>query len=218
MGQNTFTGANLVFKNKAIHALLAEIIKFRKQLTVRSEFKQQSGWDNALNNYMVRELDKLHDTVENITYNPDSQSLDTLKRQVVDVTRGVVDDYNTRALASDNLVMPVGLDIGVVWDLTGADVDVPQISTADFPNDAARMFIKQLDTLFVEATRLDSRFQSDYITKYEGLILTNYLNVLYAITQRKGSEANRSDIPQGTLPSQEGSTFNPDAAKAVSNK
>ena len=41
--QNTFKGVNLEFPNLGIHFMLAEVIKFRKQLTVRQEFKSQSG-------------------------------------------------------------------------------------------------------------------------------------------------------------------------------
>ena len=51
--QNTFRGANPEFPNLGIHFLLAEVIKFRKQLTVRQEFRSQSGWNDALNRYMV---------------------------------------------------------------------------------------------------------------------------------------------------------------------
>ena len=43
--ENTFKGANTEFPNLGIHFILAEIIKFRKQLTVRQEFKSQSGWN-----------------------------------------------------------------------------------------------------------------------------------------------------------------------------
>ena len=52
--ENTFVGANLEFPNLGIHFILAEIIKLRKQLTIRQEFLSQSGWDNSLNNYMIR--------------------------------------------------------------------------------------------------------------------------------------------------------------------
>jgi len=37
--------------------------------------------------------------------------------------------------------------------------------------------------------------------------MRSLLNVLYTLTQRKGGETNRSDIPTGTLPSDEPSTF-----------
>ncbi len=56
---NTFDGYQREFSNQGIHFLLAEIIKFRKQLTLRNEFKSQSGWDNGLNAYLVKELEKL---------------------------------------------------------------------------------------------------------------------------------------------------------------
>jgi hypothetical protein len=205
--QNSFSGANLDFPNEGIHFLLAEVIKFRKQLTVRDEFRSQSGWADNLNYYMVKELEKLADTLENITYFPDDITQETLEAQASDTTRSLNDDYNERALSSDNVLMPVGLSRQIVWDLTGADLDIPQTTHAIYPNDDARSFLKGLDKFFVECTRLDSRFQTQTITKYESVMMRSLLNTLYTITQRKGGEVNKSDIPSGTLPSQDPATF-----------
>ena len=206
--ENTFTGANVEFPNLGIHFILAEVIKFRKQLTVRQEFKSQSGWNNALNRYMVTEIEKLGDTLENITYNPDVLTLEDLESQAGDSTRNVADDYNELALTQDNVLMPVGVNRKVTWDLTGADIDIPQLHPGNCPNDAARSFTAALDNFFVELTRLDSRHQPYSVTKYESVMMRSLLNILYTLTQRKGGEVNRSDIPTGTLPSSESATFN----------
>ena len=206
--ENTFTGANVEFPNLGIHFILAEVIKFRKQLTVRQEFKSQSGWNNALNRYMVTEIEKLGDTLENITYNPDVLTLEELEAQAGDRTRNVADDYNELALTQDNVLMPVGVNRKVTWDLSGADVDIPQLHPGNCPNDAARSFTAALDNFFVELTRLDSRHQPYSVTKYESVMMRSLLNILYTLTQRKGGEINRSDIPTGTLPSGESATFN----------
>lgn len=205
--ENTFSGANMEFPNLGIHFLLAEVIKFRKQLTVRQEFKSQSGWDNALNAYMVEELEKLADTLENVTYNPDPTPKEVLEVQAADTTRSLNDDYNVFAMANDNVVMPSSPPKRVVWDLSGGDIDIPQMVPENCPNDAARSFITALDRFFVALTRLDSRFQPTMVTKYESTMMRAMLNTLYTITQRKGGEINRSDIPTGTLPSHEGGTF-----------
>lgn len=207
MNQNSFNGANLDFPNEGLHFILSEIIKFRKQLTVRDEFKSQSGWHDSLNRYMADELEKIADTLENITYNPDDATQEELESQAADTERSLSDDYNTKALTSDNVLMPVGMSRQLVWDLTGADVDIPQVSIDIYPNDDARSFVKGLDKLFVELTRLDSRFQSQTVTKYESVMMRSLLNSLYTITQRKGGEVNKSDIPTGTLPSQDPATF-----------
>ena len=205
--QNTFLGANLAIPNLAVHFLLSEGIKFRKQLTVRQEFKSQSGWNDALNRNMVTELEKLSDTLENITYNPDSFSLEELEAQAADTNRSLEDDYNEFALTQDNVLMPVGVNRNLAWDLTGADVDIPQLNPENCPNDAARSFVVALDNFFVELTRLDSRHQPYAITKYESVMMRSVLNVLYTLTQRKGGEQNRSDVPTGTMPSEEPNTF-----------
>ena len=205
--ENTFVGTNMEFPNLGIHFVLAELIKFRKQLTVRQEFRSQSGWDNALNSYMVEELEKVADTLENITYNPDPTPKEVLEVQAADMTRSLNDDYNVNALSLDNVVMPSAAPKRVVWDLSGTDLDIPQMTPENCPNDSARSFITALDRTFVAMTRLDSRFQPTMITKYESTMMRSMLNVLYTITQRKGGEAMRSYIPTGTLPSQEDGTF-----------
>ena len=205
--QNTFKGANLVFPNRGVHALLAEVMKFRKQLTKRDEFRSQSGWANALNQYMVEELNKLSDTLESITYSPDADDLDELESQASDTTRTLEDDYNERAISSDNVLMPAACDRPVVWDLTGSDPDIPQMTPENCPNDFGRMFITLLDHFFTELTRLDSRHQPVTLTKYESVMMRTVLNELMTICQRKGGEVNRSNIPTGTLNSDEPDTF-----------
>lgn len=204
---NTFKGARLEFANLGIHFLTSEIIKFRKQLTVRQEFKSESGWDNAMNEYMIRELNKLRDTIENIAYNPSKKPLEELKAEAADTTRTVQEDYDETSISSDNLLMPVAATRPIIWDLTGTDVNLPQIDEVSHPNDAARAFITTLDHLFKESTRIDSVEQSLTITKYEATMLITYLNVMFTICQRKGGEKNRSDIPTGTLPADEPTTF-----------
>lgn len=207
MEQNSFFGANTVFVNRSLHALLAEIIKIRQQLTVRNELYTRSGWNNAMNTWLETVLNMLRDTVENISYNPDATTLSQLKSNASDTTRTVKDDYNARALASDNLLMPNTQPYPIVWDLTGADPDLPQITVQNCPNDWFRLLIKGLDELFVQSTRLDSRHERNLITKYEGAMLCSLINELFTIVQRKGGEVNRTDIPVGTLPSQEPATF-----------
>ena len=210
MSQNTFQGANLDFPNSGIHFMLAEIIKFRKQLSMRDEFRSQSGWTDNLNNYMITELEKLRDTVENICSNPSDVSMEELEARAADTERTLASDYDIKSLSSDNILMPVGVSREVVWDLTGNDPDLPQLTPESCPNDVARSFITFLDTLFVSLTRLDSRFQTQTIMRNEGAQMVSILETLYAITQRKGGEVNKSDIPSGTLPSQDPDTFLPD--------
>jgi hypothetical protein len=204
---NTFTGANMEFPNVGIHYLLAELMKFRKQLTVRNEFRSQSGWNNALNTYMMEELNRLGDTLENITYHPTTKTKDELEADAADTTRQLEEDYDATAVSSDNVIMPTAHNRLVHWDLTGQNPDIPQPDPNVFINDHARAFLTGLDRFFTELTRLDSRQQPNTITKFESVMMRALLNELFTICQRKGGEPNRSDIPTGTLPSMEPQTF-----------
>jgi len=207
MDQNSFMGTVMEFPNQGIHFMLAELIKFRKQLTVRDEFRAQSGWSNPLNVYMVDELEKLADTLENITYNPENVTQEELEARAADTTRSLAEEYTVTSISTDNILMPTAPVRNVVWLLDGTDPDIPQLTPATCPNDAGRGFIRGLDDFFVSLSRLDSRHQAMNITKYESVMMRAKLEVLYALCQRKGGEVNKSDIPTGTLPSQDPLTF-----------
>lgn len=200
---NTFDGTNKSFPNKGIHFLLAEIVTFRKQLTVRNELQSQSGWPDALNKFMVDQLEKLADTLESITYNPTGKTQEELESEAADTSRSLLDDYGPDSITSDNILMPVGVASSLSWDLTGGDPDIPQLTPLNCPNDHGRDFITGLDCVFKELTRLDSRHQPTTITKNESVMIRALLNELMTVCQRKGGEVNRSDIATGTLPSQE---------------
>lgn len=205
--ENTFDGANMLFTNRGIHVMLGEVMHFRKQLTVRPEFKGQSGWTDALNRFMVNGLERIADTLENITYNPTDKSQAELEAEAADTTRSLSDDYDAKSINVDNVVMPGKRDMPVVWKLDGSDLDFPQIDPQSHPNTYGRMFITGIDELFVMLTRLDSRFQPNTMTRDESVMVRAHLNTLYTLLQRKGGEVNKPEIPTGTLPSQEVETF-----------
>lgn len=206
---NTFDGYHPSFENISLHYVLAKIIKFRKQLTVRSDIKSQSGWDDSLNSYMIAQLQAIAHTVKRITYNPSPDSREVLEAEAADTTKDLYDVFDEKSAATDDILMPSGPAREVTWDLAGGDIDIPQLDEHNCPNDILRGFITGLDDLFVQATRLDSRFLRDYVTKNDGKILQSYIDRLFTICQVDGGEANRSDIATGTLPSQEPGTVAP---------
>lgn len=206
---NTFDGTVMQFPNVGIHFLLAETIKFRVQLTKRihNEFRSLSGWNDDMNSYMVHELNKLADSLENITYHPEDAPQEELEDRAADTTRSLADDYDERALNVDNVLGPVGRPVDVVWQLNGTDPDIPQLDPVNCPNDVGRSFVTCLDGFFTEMSRLDSRHQHNMITKFESVNMRSLLSVLYTLCQRKGGEFNRSDIPSGVLEKDEPNTF-----------
>lgn len=205
--QNSFTGAVLKFPNKGIHFLLAEIIKFRKQLTVRPEFKGQSGWTDALNVYMVENLEKIARTLSRITYLPSNVTKDELEAQAADNTRTLMDDYDNYSTHADNVLLPAQMDMEIVWRLDGSDPDIPQLTPENMPNDFARAFVRELDQVFVTLTALDSRHSPHSIIKDESKMVRAMLNNLITICQEKGGEVNKPDVPTGVLPSMVKDTF-----------
>lgn len=214
MAENTFRNYHPSTNNRGIFALCEEIINFRKQLTVRPEVHSQSGWNDALNTFMVTRLERIADTLESVTYSPSGQTQEELETNASDTTRSLAQDYEATSVNTDNLLLPAGRPVEFRWDLSGADPDIPQLDVEDCPNDWAYMFITCLDSIFVDVTQLDSRSQPSTITKYESAMIRSRLNELFTITQRKGGEGNRNDVPTGTLPSQESGTLNGDVPSA----
>lgn len=211
--QNSFTGARLTdVVNEDIHSLLAKIIKFRTQLITRPEFKSQSGWDTALNNYMTKELEKLSKQLALATVKVDTRTQDELEAEAALNAGTLADSYANAAVtayAQDNILGSSRAPIPVVHDLTGADPNIPQVTVKLVPNAEARNFVKKLDFMFVELTNLDSRHAPFGIEKYDALkVRSQYLEKLYAVCQNFGGETNRSDVPTGVLPSDLPESFN----------
>ena len=205
------------FPNRGIHFIIAEALKFRKQLTVRAEFTSQSGWNDSLNGYMMEQLEKLCETVKRVTYSPSSDDPATAKAtriaEAKDTIKTLADVFDGKSINSDDIVMPSGtLASEVPYDLSGNHLDYPQPTPDAVKNDFARMFIVGLDGFVVTATQLDSRTQPVTVNAMESAQLLNLLNELYAVCMVKGGEENRSETPTGLLPSQVSQTYNADAA------
>jgi len=213
--QNTFTGAVLQFPNRGIHFLISETMTFRKQLTPRKEFTSQSGWNDAFNDYLKRQLEALCVTVKRITYAVSSSDAEAVRKKRLEDAKntetGLVESFDGKSINSDEAVMPAMTRDGeLTYDWTGADPDFPQPTVGLVPNDHARSIIAGLDNFVVTATNLDSRTQPSTINKTEAVQLLHLLNELHSICMLKGGEANRAEIPTGLMPSQRSETFNAD--------
>ena len=180
--ENSFRGANLSgIANKGVLALCTEVLKFRKQLTLRSELREQSGWNDELNAYLTDSLNALCETLEGVTYTAMQQPVATL--------------------------MPSPIPVTFPYVLDGSHPDYPQLDAEAYQNDWLKMFIWELDHTFAEATRLDCRHSGYTVPKTQSVMIKGMLNNLMQIVQAKGGEGNRVNTPTGTLPSQEADTF-----------
>lgn len=211
--RNTFTHMRTSFCNMGIWAIVTDYLQFRVQLLDRNEFTSQTGWNDALNGYLKRELEKLAETVKRATYSPSGSDPDSIREDRIadakDTCRKLSDAFDGRSINADDLVMPsTSSEFHLNIDLSGQHPDHPQPTPGRIKNDWARNFITLLDTFAVKATNLDSASQPATINAPEAAQLLAYLNSAYAICHLKGGEANRSDVPTGLLPSEVPSTFN----------
>lgn len=76
--KNSFSGMVMAFPNVGIQTLVAKALTFRKQLTVRPERLQQSGWNNELNVFMAQGLNGLDKYCRRIVYNSISTQQDVV--------------------------------------------------------------------------------------------------------------------------------------------
>lgn len=211
--RNTFTGHVPEFPNKALHAIISEVLTFRKQLTVRPEFTSQSGWNDPLNAYMKKNIEKIAHTVVRVAHDISEGTGElTLARRIAeakDTGTTAASQVDADSINTDDLVMsaPV-INRPLPYNFTGSDKNLPQPTPEKIPNDWARSFICDLDALVVQITNLDSRSQAATINAPEVAQLQATLNELYMICLLKGGEANRTEIPTGVLPNEMPNTFN----------
>jgi len=216
--RNSFTGMVTEVVNTGILFVIAEILTLRKQLTMRSEFKAQSGWNDSLQGYILRGLEAIAQSVKRVTYSPADVDPDAIRAQRLaeakDTSITLKTAWDGKSVNSDDIVMPSGINQGreVNFDPSGADPNFPQPTPELIPNDFARALLIKLDQTIVALTRLDSRSQPSTINAAESAQIQAFLNEAYGICIVKGGEAHRADIPSGVMPADEPGTFNFDGS------
>lgn len=211
--QNSFTGLVPACTNRGIHAIVDEAMSLRMQLVKRPERDSLSGWNDALNFFMLQQLEKLRKTVARVTYNPSGSNPEDVRSQRmaeagdVNVTLGSL--HNDGAVHYDDLMLAVReRQEEFPYDFSGADRNIPQPTPEFVPNHWLRTFIRNLDAFVVHVSRLDSRHEPGTVNPYESAQITMLLQGLYAMCLDKGGAFNRNDTPDGVTPLQETQTFN----------
>lgn len=211
--QNTFTGLVRQCTNAGIHAVVDEMMAFRMQLVKRPERASLSGWNDALNFFLLQQLEKIRRTVARVTYAPSSSNPEEVRQLRmaqagdVNVTLGAL--HNDGAVHYDDIMLATRERVREFpYDFTGADPNFPQPTPELFPNHWLRTFIIELDAIVVGLTRLDSRHEPGTINQYESAQVTMMLQGLHTLALEKGGAYNRNDIPDGVTPLEEKATFN----------
>lgn len=204
---NSFTGLRKNVRNRACRALIRELMGIRKQIILRGELRQASGWDDPLNKDLADELGKVRVTVAVTTTatTPGTQEERNNRRdeQASDETQTLLQRYNEgNALTVDDQLMPttskVENELSYVFD--GSNPDIPQVQdpTYGYKNDALIAFILELDETMVMISRLDCQASGRTIPPSQQSMVVSQLDSLFTILQIKGGTKNMRRIAEGT--------------------
>jgi hypothetical protein len=204
-GQDSFRDAITNFRNGAIHMYVGACIKARQQLMLDGNFGVQSGWSDPTQKFVITWLGAIDALRRKITHNPDGTALKDLidKAKELGVDLVAQSANSPTAPAGDEVARPSGQARDLPYALDGTDPDIPLLSTLNLRNTTARQLIGMLDAHIVQATRLDSRFDSYRITPYESLMLFGGLAEMVDLVVTFGGDANRLAVANGVLPSEE---------------
>jgi len=206
--QNSFAGLRTKVGNLGCRAVIAEMISFRKNLTLKAEFDESSGWNDPLNQWMADELGRIRRTIGLVSTQKalaDQEALNAQRKtDAANEDQTLKSRYSTsNPITADDIQLPSSAVPGNVlpYDFSGADPDIPQVFGKK--NTMLVEFCTQLDIAIKETTRLDCQGAGQTIPLQQGAMIVAMLDSLFTILQEKGGQANRRDIADGTSRSQD---------------
>ena len=183
-GTESFRRAITEFRNMSIVLGIAPLITFRQQLHLNDELGAQGGTDTPTKNSLRNQLLHCDHWRRLVTHNPDGIPLG-------DQIAKAIDPEGTAVIGDT----PFALD--------GSDLDIPPQSAFALGAAPGGLLLMGIDRAIVAWTRIDSRHRTLQITQTDSMRLYGNYQQLLGIIETMFGDANKIDIPQGVLPSQE---------------
>jgi len=206
-GKEQFRNAITELKNLHVATALAPLFDLRNELILNDEFLTRGGIDNATQKHLLDFILYADRVRRRVTYNPDNTDLGVAIEEAMKVKGNKKTDEElgsvAKPFAGDLIQNASGPLFPLPWALDGSDDDIPLNSALNLRNSQARILLGAIDRAIVQWTRGESRNRTRFITKTDSfraygsyLELTNFIRAF-------GGDANRVDLAQGVLPSEE---------------
>jgi hypothetical protein len=200
-GTESFRRAITEFRNMSIVLGIAPLITFRQQLHLNDELGAQGGTDTPTKNSLRNQLLHCDHWRRLVTHNPDGIPLgDQIAKAIDPEGTAVIGDT---PFGGDDIQMASGGLIDLPFALDGSDLDIPPQSAFALGAAPGGLLLMGIDRAIVAWTRIDSRHRTLQITQTDSMRLYGNYQQLLGIIETMFGDANKIDIPQGVLPSQE---------------
>jgi hypothetical protein len=214
-GQQQFRDLIPEMRNQHIIAAMAPLMKFRSQIVGMADFKERGGLSDVNRDYLSKLLQACDKWRRVITYNPSRKPLGDRIAVAIgtsELTKGQKDTgaptdtplkADDQPFGGDEVQSSPGLMRQVPWAFDGSDVNIPLNSVLNFRSQEGFLVLQAVDDATVSWTRLESRFNTRFITVEDSMrMYAKYIQILEYLQIFAGDE-NRVDIAVGVMPSEE---------------
>jgi len=214
-GVEQFRDAMTELRNRHIIFALSALFDLRSQIIGNDEFQKRGGVDTTTALYLMQHLQNCDKRRRVITYQPDKSALDEYRAKAIStkniITGTVLSGQpsgtplvgETEPFGGDRVQDASGPLRQLPWAIDGTDTDIPLNSQLNYRSGDGFILLQSIDEAIVAWTRLESRFQSRFITVDDSMrMYAHYVQVLELLEIFHG-DRNRVDFAQGVRPSEE---------------
>lgn len=199
-GKEAFRNAIVTLRNHDIATGLQPLMELRRELVHSEDLMSRGGLDTASRDHFVTHLARCDQFRRRVTHNPSGKPLKVLIAEAKDPTGEI--ESGAMPFAGDEIQQgSTGLYI-LMWDLSGADVDIPLASTLTLSG-FGELFLLAIDSTIVAWTRLESRHRSRGITMEDSTRIYHLYQRIFDGLMAFAGDDNYVDIAQGVLASEE---------------
>lgn len=193
-GQEQFRDAIMLMRNLHIGAALVPLMLMRHEVVASDDLADRGGIDNPTRDHFLQLLINADHWRRRVTHNPDNQPLGDKIARAIDANADITDADNP--FSGDDVQMPSGRLYELVWDLSGADQNIPLNSMLQINSGNGVILLGAIDQTIVMWTRLESRNRTLHITRMDSMRIYSMYQQIFAYLMTFGGDANRVDVAQ----------------------
>lgn len=207
-GKEEFSRAIVQMRNLHIALAVSALMDLRSEFVGNDEFQMRGGFDDETRDHLLDLLDYADRVRRRITHNPDPASLDAKIRAAIEVKSDdkSLDSKVTQAVnpfGDDDIQNSSGGLFALPFALDGSDPNIPLTSKLNLRNNQAKVMFGAINRAITQWTRLESRNRTKFITATDSYRMFGAYQEIAGFVRAFGGDANRVDMAQGVLPSEE---------------